>query len=142
MEFLKRESAPDTSKPEFDKLHRAWCTRIVAKLESNEVKTVTFGSAAKLLAMYSKAMVVVGGGETSSLARVAHPAIDRILLRNMSRSRQIKSPFQQSWGKANWTQLTKAAYYRLLAELATCLEDDEPMWVLERYWTVTNERVT
>jgi hypothetical protein len=95
------------------------------------------GRAAKLVAVYLKAMVVMGGDPETSLARVAHPPIDRILLQNLARAEELDSPHQRAWGGTNWTQLSEDAYYELIEQLCSCLEADEPMWHLERYWTVT-----
>ena len=67
----------------------------------------------------------------------AHPPIDRILLKNLARADDIDSPHKREWARLNWTELNAYAYYRLVAQLSECLSDGEPMWHLERYWTVT-----
>jgi hypothetical protein len=97
----------------------------------------TFGRAAKLVAVYLKATVVVGGDPETSLARVAHPPIDRILLQNLARAEELDSPHQRAWARTNWTQLSEDAYYELIVQLRACLKAGEPLWHLERYWTVT-----
>lgn len=139
VEFLGKPAALGTSQRTFDALHARWCRRIVRYLRRKEVQGVTFGRAAKLIAVYLKTMVVVGADHESSLARVAHPPIDRLLLRNLARAKAIKCPHKRGWSELNWTELTEAKYKRLIGQLRSCLQADEPMWHLEKYWVVTNE---
>lgn len=137
VEFLGQPGAGETGSEQFERLHREWCAAVIRHLVQHGVAGVTFGRAAKLVAVYLKAMVVVGPASDSRLARVAHPPIDRILLRNLARADGIDSPYRGDWASLNWTALDERAYYGLIAQLRACLDDAEPMWHLERYWTVT-----
>ncbi len=68
---------------------------------------MTFGRAAKLVAVYLKAMVVVGQIVQTTLARVAHPPIDRMLLRNLAR---LGGPLRDAklvFSMTNWTKLSR-----------------------------------
>ena len=56
----------------------------MATLDERGVEDVTFGKAAKLLAIYLKSMIIVGGHHESPFARVAAPPIDEILLRRLA----------------------------------------------------------
>lgn len=138
VEFLKNAKSLTIADSEFDNLHREWCRNIVNHLTDSGVKRVTFGRAAKLLAVYLKSMVVISD-PNSGLARVAHPPIDQILLQNLARTREVRSPYKRIWKRIRWTQLSEQEYYELLGQLRSCLQEGEPMWHLERYWTVTNE---
>ena len=140
VEFLKDPSALTTDKEEFDALHRTWCRNIVDWLVEKGVREVTFGRAAKLIAVYLKSMVIIGADAYCKLAQIVHPPVDRILLRNLSRSPEIRSPHKRAWRHINWSQLDEDEYYMLMSQLASCLGNGEPMWSLERYWTVIDDR--
>ena len=137
VEFLETANAQQTDSERFRELHCDWCRSIVRSLERTH-PNATFGRAAKLVAVYLKSMVVLARPETS-LARFAHPPIDSILLRNISRAPEVRSPQKRIWGKIRWTQLDEGGYYTLIAQLRTVIPDGEPFWTLERYWTVSEE---
>jgi hypothetical protein len=139
VEFLKTPESLNTGKEQFNDLHRNWCRSIVEHLRKRGVKNATFGRAAKLVAVYIKSMVVVGGFHDCTLARVAHPPIDRILLQNLANSPIAPSKQKMEWKEIKWTQLDEDRYYKLLQQLSSCLQKHEPMWSLERYWTVTSK---
>ena len=136
--FLSNEDAMSTDEATFKKKHRIWCRSIVDFLNSREIAKVTYGRAAKLVGVYVKSMVIIGPNANSSLASVAHPPIDRILLKNLSRAPEIENPHQERWRSINWTELDEQSYYDLVSQLRRCLRDGEPFWSLERFWTVTN----
>ncbi len=139
VEFLQDPMSLDTSKDAFDTSHLQWCRSIVEHLSNEGVENVTFGRAAKLIAVYLKTMVIVGADPDSSLAKVAHPPIDRILLQKLSRADEVKSPHKKEWRKTRWTKLDEAEYRILINQLRSCLQPAEPMWHLEKYWTATND---
>lgn len=123
----------------FEELHRLWCSRVRARLIELEVRDVTYGRSAKLIAVYLKTMVVVGSGAYSSLGRVAHPPIDENLLGNLAQAPGIGSLHQQGWGNINWTQLGEQAYYELVGQLREVIPQELPFWMLEEYWTIVND---
>jgi hypothetical protein len=137
--FLKASGAAPINETNFEQFHRAWCISIVSFLEEKGVPDVTYGRAAKLIAVYLKSMVVLGPTSNSDLARVVHPPIDGVLLRNVSKSREIASLNKARWGRIKWTKLNEQAYYQLLSELRESLPDSEPFWTFERFWTVTDD---
>jgi hypothetical protein len=85
--------------------HRSWCEEIVRSLLDAGVMNATFGRAAKLVAVYLKSMVVIGPFADSDLARVAHPPIDRILLRNLARAEGLETGLSTMLRMTNWTAL-------------------------------------
>lgn len=139
VEFLKTPKSLNVDQEKFHKLHQKWCRSIIKHLQEKGVKNATFGRAAKLVAVYIKSMIVVGGSHNCALAQIAHPPIDRILLQNLANSPVVPSQHKAEWKEINWTQLDEDRYYKLLQQLSECLRKDEPMWSLERYWTVTNK---
>lgn len=138
VEFIARADLDDIDDTRFDALHRRWCRSVVAFLKKAGIRNVRFGRAAKLIAMYLKSVVVLGPDCKKAFARMAHPPIDGILLRNLAKS-EVKSEHKAKWAKIKWTKLDAERYYELVTELRETLGPKEPFWKLERFWTVTNK---
>jgi hypothetical protein len=136
--FVQKPDALDADDAAFEGHHRRWCTALMKRLQNDRVANVSYGRVAKLIAVYLKAMIVVGPHARSSLARVAHPPIDRILLRNLA-SVSANSQHQAKWRATNWTTLNERSYYVLIGELRGLLAKHDPFWEIERYWTVTDD---
>jgi len=135
--FLRNPDALTTDQPAFKEQHKIWCRSIVDFLRHRDIAKVTYGRAAKLVAIYLKSMVILGTSANTTLASVAHPPIDRILLQNLSRATEIHSQHKTRFRTINWTELDEQSYYDLISDLRGCLRADEPFWSLERFWTVT-----
>jgi hypothetical protein len=101
---------------------------------------VTYGRAAKLVAVYLKAIVLMGDSYNSPLGRNLHPPIDRILLRSLASLKSIASPHQKSWGGINWTELDEPAYHELISQLRDVIGAGAPFWVIEEYWQPSEVR--
>ena len=54
----------------FEELHKVWCTAIVASLSARAIQNVTYGRAAKLLAVYLKGMVITGYNQGVSVLEI------------------------------------------------------------------------
>lgn len=139
VEFLRRPTSLNTSQKRFDRRHAQWCRSIIEYLSSEGVRDATFGRAAKLIAVYLKVMVIIGLGAESKLSKVVHPPIDAILLKNLAGAAKVRSLHGKEWHNIKWTKLTETEYCSLIAQLREHLEEGEPMWHLERYWTITND---
>lgn len=120
---------------EFEDLHRSWCSSICSALNQRRTPNVTYGRAAKLVAVYLKARVIMGEGANTPLGHNMHPPIDRILLQKLAVSSRIESPHQTEWRNINWTQLDEPEYYKLIAQLREVLPRDIPFWMLEEHWS-------
>lgn len=136
--FVRRPESLNVNAKAFEAHHRRWCTAIIERLDGQGIANVSYGRVAKLIAVYLKTMVVVGPHATSSLASVAYPPVDRILLHHLASS-DLDSPHKSKWRVTTWTTLDDARYYALMSELRGALTKDEPFWKLERYWTVTDD---
>ena len=123
----------------YESHHRKWCNQIVDFLSDRGVANTSFGRAAKLIAVYMKAMVVTGPHAQTNLAAVAHPPIDRVLLQNLASSQELPSSYKSKWRSVTWTTLDEPAYYELLSQLQSIVPEPEPWWKLEQYWTVTQD---
>ena len=137
--FLRNPTCANTDYDKFETLHRQWCSAVCQSLQKRGIAHVTYGRAAKLVAVYLKSTVVLGLAPASPLAAVAHPPIDRILLQKLSRAGAIHSPHRQSWSKVNWTELEPEEYYELVGQLRASLQPEQPFWMLEEYWSPTRD---
>lgn len=137
-EFLDTANLEDMDATRFEAIHRRWCMSVVAFLKKARIPNVTFGRAAKLIAMYLKSVVVLGPGSGTAFARVAHPPIDGILLRNLTAS-PVNSKHKSQWARTKWTKLNDQQYYELIKQLRQVLGSEKPFWMLERFWTVTDD---
>jgi hypothetical protein len=128
----------DGEEENFDKLHKKWCGSICDYFKHKRVVGVTYGRAAKLVAVYLKNMAVLPDLQ-STRAKYIHPPIDSILLSKIPQEIKVKlaDDDKARLRNARWTQLGKAEYFKLLKVLKK-INGDEPLWQLEKYWTVTN----
>lgn len=123
----------------FEELHKSWCAAIVASLTDRAVQNVTYGRAAKLLAVYLKSMVVTAGAAYTPIARCIHPPIDRRLLQALATDSRYEEQKRTAWRNTNWTQLNEEQYYELIKLLRETLPPEIPFWMLEEYWTASDE---
>jgi hypothetical protein len=72
-EFLKEPASKHVTQDEFEVLHRRWCSAIIDYLGTKGMRNIAYGRAAKLVAVYLKAMVVLGTDPDCELAQIAHP---------------------------------------------------------------------
>lgn len=133
--FIKDNEENDISKTHFDEQHERWCNSILKTW--NNIDGASYGRAAKLVAVYIKAMIVVRNGQ-SKLAIVAHPPIDRIILKNISRDSRIHHDNRENWKEINWTKLDKEKYKKLIKDFRQVV-NNQPFWVIEKYWSITNK---
>jgi hypothetical protein len=135
--FIRDHGGDEINADAFAAKHRIWCDSIVEYLTRAGVQNVKFGRAAKLVAVYIKSMVVIGPLAGSSLARVAHPPIDRILLQNLSRIQISDASVRTKFRTTNWTDLDCHQYYALIEMIRKSFPDLGEFWRLEEHWTVT-----
>ena len=88
---LASPSTFEYSATQCDELHRRWCLSICASLADRGLskEKATYGRAAKLVAVYFKAIVMMGEQWDSRFARNMHPPIDRVLLQGLAASKAI-----------------------------------------------------
>jgi len=137
--FLADPMFLDTTCDRFEQLHKIWCTAIASHLNSLNINNVTYGRSAKLLAVYLKSMVVVGGSAHSSLAHCIHPPIDRRLLQALAADPKHKKADRAVWRTTNWTQLNEDKYYNLVRQLRNSMPPEIPFWMIEEYWTASDD---
>lgn len=128
---------PDTA-AEVDARHRQWCGRILETLAARGIANSTYGRAAKLLAVYLKASVVLAGAHETPFGRLLHPPIDAILLRRLSSDSAHRSALRAPWRKTRWTKLDEDGYFQLVEEFRQVGLDQPAFWAIERYWEVAS----
>jgi hypothetical protein len=126
------------SSDEFDGLHRKTCRQILLAL-TGKCESVSYGRAAKLLAIYLKSMVIVGPQITLPIASHIHPPIDDVLLKNINRDKTLPKQLRKQCGGVRWTQLDEQAYFDLIGQLRKHQMDLPAFWMLERYWQLNAE---
>lgn len=136
-EFIKENEEKEISQKEFDEHHELWCKAIMQYWESHKIRGASYGRAAKLVAIYIKSMIVVRNGQ-SKLSTVAHPPIDRIVLKNICRDKTINHINKTGWLKINWTEMNKEDYKKLITGFRQ-LFVGKPFWTIEKYWSITKE---
>jgi hypothetical protein len=143
-EFVRASTKRKITRAAFDKQHREWRTafcrhaRHALRAEPTKAKLVTHGRAAKVIAIYVKTMVITNGNHRSPLARVAHPPIDRVLLKALARDGRVEVTRSALRKLINWTQLGPRDYERLIEDLRKVTGAD-PFWMIEECWSATDE---
>ncbi len=137
--FLPDPEFMDIDCTRFEELHRSWCRSICAFLNNRSIANATYGRAAKLIAVYLKVMVIIGGSAYSSLGCCIHPPIDRRLLQALARAPSFDPQHRARWRQINWTQLPEEGYYNLVQQLRSALPKETPFWMLEEHWMATDE---
>lgn len=117
-----------------DSTHRLWARAITEQLDEIGVANATYGRAAKLIAIYLKAMVVAGTSGDLPFAKHAHPPVDRVLLQALSRDAAFAAEHRRLWRETRWTQLSEESYFALVATFRTEGLDQPTFWQIERYW--------
>lgn len=136
VEFVNDHVSSEIDPATFAKRHGEWCHKIIKTLEDLGLADVTFGRAAKLVAVYIKSMVVVGPYSKTRLARFVYPPIDRIILQNLSRLEYLPPDTIRTFRATNWTSLNHDQYNGLIRLIKESLPNLDPFWQLEKYWTV------
>lgn len=136
VEFVKNYDGSEISTEDFDRYHENWCNKVLETLNKDQ-KDATYGRVAKLVNVYIKSMIVNQNQQTP-LSHIAHPPIDRILLKNIAKDEKINHTNKKNWGKIKWTYLNKEEYQKLINDFRQIVGNN-PFWTIERYWTVTDE---
>lgn len=139
-EFSWNPISLQTDESTFKTKHRIWCQSICDTLKEIRVQNVTFGRAAKLVAVYLKSMMLTPANSKYSLAKVIHPPIDRILLHTLARQPDIDKNTRNTFKAINWTALDEKGYRALVKKLRKIPKPNAPFWTLEKYWDPTADR--
>jgi hypothetical protein len=126
------ETESDISEDEFEAFHRKCSNEIITSLISQSVKNVSYGRAAKIIAIYLKTSVVIASQSNDKRSLIIHPPIDSILLKNLS----IQILPQKITAKP-WTQLDEAGYWSLVSQIMAVPKAFD--WTLEEHWNLERD---
>ncbi|MGO9022013.1 MAG: hypothetical protein ACLQVJ_27055 [Syntrophobacteraceae bacterium] len=139
-EFIKLNKEHSISYDDFEQYHRLWCREIQKSIDT-AITGATYGRAAKLLAVYLKAMVIAAGAENTNLGYLIHPPIDSILLKNIRECKTFQFTLTELKKlKWKWTKINESEYDSLMSLLRQCLSKEQPFWMLEEYWDPRREK--
>jgi len=127
------KSYPLTSE-DFDSFHRHYAREIISLLRAEGVASVTYGRAAKIIAIYLKSMVVIGPLWDTRFARVIHPPLDGTLLDGLARRDDLPNGLQRKCKAAKWTKLSEDDYFDLIQGFRQADLDKPAFWRLEEHW--------
>lgn len=106
----------------------------VLKQTATDKEQVTYGRAAKCLAVYLKVTVILAGHHDSPFGKHLHPPVDRMLLKALAEAQCFPADRRKLWGGTNWTQLTEDSYFELINSFRDAGLADPAFWMIERYW--------
>ncbi|PHI21520.1 hypothetical protein CEQ90_01505 [Lewinellaceae bacterium SD302] len=125
---------PDSST--FDLWHAERAKELKRELLRQQLveETISYGRLAKIIAIYIKT-IYVSANPNSALARVAHPPIDVILLRNIKahlKQESIGITYPVKLG-FHWTKFDEKAYQQAV-EFLRQVNGHQPFWAIEVFW--------
>src|SRR5690625_3288143 len=107
------EFSPITAE-NYDCQHLEWC-RIL------ETQGISFGRAAKIVAVYIKAMLTTSNEAIASHCRHVHPPIDTQVLQALAKAKTLPYTSRSKYRSTSWTQLTELEYTNLIASIESRL---------------------
>lgn len=113
----------------FKNFHIKTCNQLISEFSKHNI-TASYGQAAKIVAIYIKTAIVLPCKGVGLLSKLAHPPIDRILLKSLPKKYCIKLE--------NWTQLDKSKYWELIGVLEDISKKDfnGDFWRIETFWDI------
>lgn len=135
-EEIKNFAQSNPDEAAFDKWHSTQVQNIGNELLGLKLSPagITYGRIAKIIAIYIKT-VCVSANPTSSLAQVAHPPIDSILLKKVKCCQKVKEkgiPYPVGLG-FHWSKFCKLRYLEAVKYLRK-VNGDKAFWEIEVYW--------
>jgi hypothetical protein len=124
------ESEKEYSFIEFDTFHKSCASKIIDSFKNQGIENVSYGRAAKIIAIYLKTTVVLCNKASCSKSDVIHPPVDRILLQNLSKT----EPGLKELADKNWTMLDLEKYWQIVELIRSQFGSFN--WRLEYFWEV------
>lgn len=122
------------SQNEFDEFHRTCCNDLAARFKQRDIDC-SYGRAAKIVSIYLKTKLIIGGDLGGPLASIIHPPIDSILLKNLAK--QDKYPGLGELAGRTWTNFDHTEYWSLVDLIRLNIGFFD--WRLEEFWLPEQE---
>ena len=117
-----------------DRVQKRLCNRFIRELTLYSHKEPTYGRAAKVVAVYFKVAIVLGGFESTQFGKLLNPPIDRLLLHALMKHSDCNEGFIHKWKNVSWTKLDDRQYFSLVNDLRRLSSNEAPFWRIERFW--------
>ncbi len=117
----------------FDTEHARLCKAVQRELKRSKVENTSYGLAAKIVAVYLKTLVVVGGRGKSTMSEFVHPPIDRIMLKAYKKRLPRVAWDEPKAEVPAWTKLDQRRYNAILDTLKG-IAGEKGLWTLEEAW--------
>jgi hypothetical protein len=131
VQFLQKPSNHNLTEKQYDSYFDTFASAALTHLQTHAAREVSYGVAAKLVAVYIKSAFVLAGKSRTNAARHFPPAIDSKLLEALDRAHGIALAKSYRWQKLSRTQ-----YWVLLRELRV-LAAGRALWRLEKDWDLS-----
>jgi hypothetical protein len=128
IEFIDSPKSENCDEQQFNQNHKIWVSFICDHIRSKYRKEISYGIAAKLVAVFIKGYFILDGKQETSLAKVAHPPIDSFLLKGIDEDFKTNLTTRYKWQK-----LKEDTYFELISELHK-IKGAAPFWSIEKYW--------
>lgn len=116
----------------FDAEHKGWCERF--QRSAAPAFVLSFGQAAKFIAIYLKVVLVLRVPQ-SSFGKCVHPPIDGELLKAVPEAHLAAVGLDHS---SAWTKFDFESYSAAIAALRAWMPDLEEFWRIEAFWNPVN----
>lgn len=95
-----------------------------------------YGIAAKVVAIYLKATIIIGANWQHPFASRIYPPIDRTLLKNLCKKHDFaRDPDRKGPHPLKWTELNKTRHKNLIDEMRKAELDKDGFWRVEKDWS-------
>lgn len=126
----------DLPKPEnFDDFHKKLRLKAINKARTLNIQGFSHGVAAKLINIYLKMIFICGGLHEEEKVKMIHPPIDRVLLKELARTRVGNVDVWKTAIQIGWSTFSSEQYENVIdAVQKTMHERNCPSWKIEACW--------
>ena len=123
------KSSAWTDENTFDSFHEVCANKIMEAFKNENIPDVSYGRAAKIIAIYLKTTVIVASSGADKRCEFIHPPVDRILLSGLCKLDGLRNI-----NKDPWTQLSQEKYWGIVNMVRK--SNRAFNWKLEYYWDI------
>jgi len=97
---------------DFKSFHKTTSRHLINSFKALGILVVNYGRAAKIIAIYLKTSIILCNKGKCSKSKIIHPPIDGILLRKMSKIKEL-----HDLKFVRWTNLEEKDYWELVSKI-------------------------